>query len=386
MRNLWLAFSIFLIPLFVLASPVEGRVISGKGNVLLAAGEVVDDDLYVAGENVVVEGVVNGDLYVAGGVVEVRGTINGDLLSVGGTILVKGTVAEDVRVLGGSILLSNAQVGDSVSLFGGSLTIDRESRVGGGLVLGGGTAVVNGQVGRGIVGSVGSLTLNGRVGKDVRVGVGQLGVGPGARIGGEVVYVSQRKVNLASRAQIGAGIKQVLPRASQGAGRGWLGLKEVGERLNLGFKVWSYLSAVLVGLVVVSLFHRSSLEIPEAILENPLRTLGWGLLMLLLPPLLFIFLIVTLIGVPLALILLALWLIEGYLSKVWVGLLLGRGFFEAFGRGEVTPYARLAVGLLIYYLVTAVPVVGFWVSTATLVFGLGAILGWKRNRLLSSRA
>ena len=55
-----------------------------QGTVLtVPAGEVVRDDLYLAGSEIHVLGTVDGDLVVAGSAIVVSGVVNGDVIAAG---------------------------------------------------------------------------------------------------------------------------------------------------------------------------------------------------------------------------------------------------------------------------------------------------------------
>lgn len=383
MKKLLSFLAIFLVPIFLLVPTAQARVISADENAVVAAGEIIDDDLYIAAGNVTVEGTVNGDVYAAGGFVNVKGTINGDVLAAGGMLTISGIVTQDVRAAGGNITLSDGEVGDSVSIFGGNLMIDENSSVGGGLVIGGGSAMINGSVARGIVGGVGSLTVNGSVGKDIQVGAGQLILDSNADIDGKVTYTSEQEASIAEGASVSGKVKQVLPKSVEGVGQMGRDVSNVAERLNFGFKIWSYLAALLVGAVLLYFFRKPTQEISQSILEKPLPALGWGLAVLLLGPLALGLLMATLIGMPLAFILLGIGIVEIYLAKIFVGLLFGKSIFKALDRAKINHYVQLAVGLAVYYLLTSVIVLGFFVSSATAVFGLGAAFIWKKETLLN---
>ena len=68
---------------------------------ILPRGEVVNDDLYVTGNQVIINGDVEGDLVVAAGYVEINGVVNGDVLAAGGAVVIAGAVQDDVKIRNG---------------------------------------------------------------------------------------------------------------------------------------------------------------------------------------------------------------------------------------------------------------------------------------------
>jgi hypothetical protein len=188
-------------------------------NVTIDADEVVEDDLYVAAQNVTVEGTVQGDLVAVGG------TVEGDVISAGRTVIVNGTIEDDVRSAGQALLIGeDAQITDDLIAAGFSLESERGSTVGGELLYGGYQALVAGNVEENLRGGMTAFELNGEVGGNVNVEVdgggaqpagGQFAAGapevpipsvePGlmltdsARAGGDLRYVSSSRGEIASR-------------------------------------------------------------------------------------------------------------------------------------------------------------------------------------------
>ena len=87
-----------LILLLTLAGSVAAAEYRASDRVDIDTEETVEDDLYVAAGQTVIDGRVNGDLTVASGTVEVRGTVAGSLNSTGGNVTVSGSVARSGRV------------------------------------------------------------------------------------------------------------------------------------------------------------------------------------------------------------------------------------------------------------------------------------------------
>ena len=106
----------------------------------------------------------------------------------------------------------------------------------------------------------------------------------------------------------------------------------------------------------------------------PFRTLLAGLAALFLGPFLIAFAFSTLVGIPLALLLAALYAGLAYLSHVVVALWLGHALLRASGPqtfGRVL--SALAVGLFILYFAAALPGVGAFLVFPVLVLGAGAL-------------
>ncbi|MFC2048582.1 hypothetical protein ACFLSK_04055, partial [Chloroflexota bacterium] len=134
-------------------------------------------------------------------------------------------------------------------------------------------------------------------------------------------------------------------------------------------------------IIIVLLAPRRMKAITESIRTRPWPSLGWGAVILFATPIAALIVCVTVIGLPLGLITLALYAIAIYLTQLFVGLLIGQLIIGAF-RGVETKAAlvgALALGLAILSLLKLIPYVGFFIGLAAILFGLGAILVSERK-------
>jgi hypothetical protein len=84
---------------------------------------------------------------------------------------------------------------------------------------------------------------------------------------------------------------------------------------------------------------------------------------------------ITLIGLPISLMLCALYLAAIYLAKVWVGAFLGRMLLQTSGSTKGDWFLGLLVGLLILTIVGFIPYLGGLVRFGVVCLGLGAFAG-----------
>jgi cytoskeletal protein CcmA (bactofilin family) len=399
-------------------------------SVVIGPDEVVDDDLYAAGNDIVVEGTVRGDLVAFGRNVTVNGTVEGDLIGAGQSVEIGGEVDDDVRVAGQAILLSEgASVGDDLIAAAYSLQNEPESNVGGTLWYAGYQALLAGTVGEDLAVAANGLTLGGEIGGDADVDVdGEEGgaappafvpvpqvpiptVEPGltltdsALIGGNLTYQSSTEAQIDPGARIeGDVVREERPVEEE---------EEEAARSPLTETVLDALSSlvalVLVGLLLVWIAPGWIRRRAYTVLDRPLASLGWGLLGLVAFPILGV--VVLLVTILLAIVLglltlgslvaliivlgllaeaalvLALWVSTNYLAQIVVSFLAGVLLVEAIrpgrGRGRVLP---LVVGLILYVVLRAIPVLGPLVGLAVVLLGLGAISHWIWAKLRRSRA
>lgn len=176
---------------FVAAQPVQAYEIDSDGRV--NEGEVINDDLILAQDNVVMEGTVNGLLLATAQNVIINGTVNGDAfvfaqnVTIGEGAVIQGnlfTGAQTVIVSGkveGSVfsggmattLKKPAFVGRNVYFGGYSLEILQGAEVNKDVAAGGYQVIVAGNINRDLNADLGALKINGRIGRNVSVVVAE---------------------------------------------------------------------------------------------------------------------------------------------------------------------------------------------------------------------
>ena len=190
-----------------------------------------------------------GDVYAAGNNVRITGNVTGDVFAAGGTVDVSGNVGQDVLIAGGSLNIRGAKIGDGLTMAGGNIFVSNDASVSGGLIFGGGNVNIDSPVNRGVVGGGGMVNLNNRVGKSAYIGAGNLNLGSGAIINGDLVFSGENDPVLAEGASVAGQISKIWPEKMTEAGRAGREAAEGG--LKLGFKLWSYLAALLTGTVLL---------------------------------------------------------------------------------------------------------------------------------------
>lgn len=198
-----------LMGLLFSSTALAAEVVNGDPYIL-PRGEVVTDDLYVSGDEVIIDGTVEGDLIVAGGYVEINGVVMGDLIAAGGAVVISGVVQDDVRAAGGSVLLTG-RVGDDFFAAGGGgwpgmafipmqmegrnvpqgVTVAAGASVDGDAFIAGGEGLVAGSVGRNLSAGMGNLTFSGRVAGNAALYAETLAVVPGALVQGGLRYSTE---------------------------------------------------------------------------------------------------------------------------------------------------------------------------------------------------
>lgn len=312
---------------------------------LLAVPSVVSAEEVRTGGDVVVgpNETVEDDLRVYAGSVEVLGTVDGSLDVYAGSVRVDGEVAGDAELHGGSVEV-DGRVGGDLSAFGGSVRLGDSARVGGRMEGGASSLYVGGSVAGGAELSADSLVLgpSSSIGGGLRYSAASFDRSPGSRVSGAVEDVEDAE----------------------------FGREETvfGDVL---FSLYGLLVHLALGAVLLLVFPGFSEEVSLRARSEPLRSSGWGLLFLLAVPAVLVLVSLTLVGIPLALAGLFLYVLALWIGSVYGALSLGAWLLERVGfyRGR---WAALAAGLVAVALLDMLPLVGGLAGFAVLLLGFGA--------------
>lgn len=415
---------VLVIALLVSLCPTVAPALDVRSSehIIIAADEVVEGDLYLSAEIVRVDGVVRGDLVAVGRKVTLRGRTEGDFIAAGQEIVVLGAVGDDMRAAGMLIKLgAEATVADHIVSAGYSFEAVPGSRVGGEVVFRGGKARIAGDIGAGLRVSGGAVELAGEVVGDAEIEVfggmedspwferffpvgselplvaGGLTVKESAHIGGRLDYASPSEGAVVDGV-VDAGVAwKPMP---AGSGAGFDGDEHPPSLASrLGAQLRRFTALLLVGLL---LLWRTPTWVDgwtEKLAKKPLPSFGWGLLghvgfpLAVLAILLLLILLAVLVGalslgrlvaliVPFGLAALVVLVVAFVATVVLAAPVLvsaagGRALFaRAWPARASSRYLPFIVGLVLYVVLTGMPIIGWGLGLIAIILGLGAIIQW----------
>ena len=274
---------------------------------------------------------MTGDVFAAGQTVVVTGTVDGDLIAAAQQVVVDGTVNGDVRAAG-AVVTVNGHVARSVSGLAQQVNISSSGRVDGSLLAAGETVSAFGPVGRGITAGGGTLQLGGPVGGKALLWAERLSLGPNTRIAGDLNYRSDTEAEIPSGAVAGRVQYQPIERATRQE-------PLLNGLFDFGSLIWLFGSAIIGGLAII-LAPRASARAVELGRQQPLQAFSVGLLTLFAVPVAAVLIGVTLVGMPLAFVVTALYWLGLLLAWPAVGLVVGTELARRTRPGHDDPGAR----------------------------------------------
>jgi cytoskeletal protein CcmA (bactofilin family) len=373
----YIGFIMFTCVLFLSLAHTAFAETRREDRVVVEADEIINEDLFIGGSHVEILGEVNGDVYIGAENVEIHGLINGDLLVAAETITVTGTLNDDIRVAGKTLTLTGATINDGVTFLGERMTLGSETTVNGTILFLGDTLRVDGLINGNIRGAGDTFVVNGEVTDSLYVATRVLHFGETALVNGDVYYTSDLEATTDEGSVINGDLnweRIVIPE--------WR--KALSFWAEPVFAFISFLGTLVVGTFLLLVFYRPVTLISKRIRERPLLSLGMGSLVFLLAFPLFLLLILTVIGIPLAFLGITLFILGLCFGGIFVALALGHFFLEVLRpKATAAPSAYLSflVGLISLYLLYQLPLFGWLLNLIVALMGLGALLyGAQRIR------
>ncbi len=337
------------------------------GDVSVASGERITDDLYVAAGTFEFDGQADRDVSVAAGEATIGGTTAGSVQLATGQADVTGAIEGSLRVLSGTVRISGSVEGD-VLMAGGQLDLTSSGAIGGDLIVASGTIDIRGDIAGEISGYAMQTTLGGVLQGGVDVGTSDLEILNTARIAGPVEYTGRQEADVDANAQLAQGVDQ---REVDPWGDGDNPLARASGSLLR--TMWALVAGVLLVIAAPRLVNQLG-----ANGRRVLRSLAAGVAALVVAPIVAIVLMVTVIGIPAGLILLTILGVALYLSQVVVGTTIGRFILPAKWNDGSRGYHLLAMTLGVVLLggLRLVPVPYFYplLSIVITIWGVGASL------------
>jgi cytoskeletal protein CcmA (bactofilin family) len=408
-RGILFLLSLVIFPLFVMVSPTLSAETRYGETVIIRSDEVVNDDLYIAGETVIIDGLVKGDAVIAARQAMVNGKVEGDLMAAGRSISINGSIGDDARIAGQVLTLgTKAKVTDDMMAAGMSLENQVGSLIGGDLNFGGMQVLLAGAVGKNVRVGVDTLEVSGSVGKNLdatvvgdpntpkmlgkaktSIAIPQLQSGltikPTAKINGNFRYKSGGAAQISPDAKIAGTITP--------------------ERLDResDTNVWSegfgyiqrFLALLLIGWLLLRFTPNWMQGLVNTIQAQPLASLAWGSLGLIaIVPVAFLlfislFLVCGVLAFTLPILIppilgagilayialaLVVVVIIGYFTPTIAGLGAGEWLTQKFRpQKSIQKFGQLVIGLLLFTALSIIPVLGWLVNLGVAILGMGGL-------------
>jgi len=315
------------------------------------------DSYYFGGKNEI-DGDVFGDLYVLGGQVTISGDVHEDLIIIGGRVIITGNVGGDIRLIGGQVAIYG-NVGSDVVAGGYQLDIGKSSVVGGDITAFVSLMTIDGVIEGGVSGNIGAFLLNGTVEKDVDISIQDaLNMAAESSIGGDLAYSALLEVVLDKSNVDGRVIFK----------------KFQFEPVHFLYEFGVMLAALILAAFFAVLFPKYLSRFANITRDNMFKSFGVGLLTAMLFVIIPLILMLTLVGIPIAMIGFGMILIFWFSMEVFVAALLASYFLNLKKKTSARKLFIVMAGMIFAYHVFAlVPYLGIAVKFVLLAIALGGV-------------
>jgi|GEM_PF-1802205 len=369
----------------------EAMLVRAGEDVFVSQEESLSEDMALFASTISVDGYVDADVIAFCKSLVITGVINYDLQGGAETIDLTGQVGDDFRA-GGRYVDVRGPVGDDAIVFCERFTLGSSGRIGGearvwcseayfqGDVDGNlrascGRAEAHGHVGGNLAIEASSIKISGPVDGNADLKAATIVLLPGCVISGGLVYSSPQEIEIQEGARVEGPIerreveveaeeKETIEEFLAGMGAIWVFLK-----------VAFFVGQIIVGLILLGLFRRFSVAAAASFSGHIWKSLGIGIVFTCCAIIASLILPFTVIGLPLAIMLICFSLIIWYLASIVVGLSVGGlmvGAFKERRTGRLI--GGLILGLLILRALSFIPILGFLIQLFVVLAGMGAIL------------
>lgn len=361
----------------------------------------VEDNLYVAAGTVTVDAIIGGDLIVAAGMITVNDTIFEDLTAAGADILINAIIGDDAKIAGQNIRILKSINGDLI-VFGANVEISKEVIIAGDLIVCGGRVVVKGRVEGDAKAIGGTVTFNGEVAGKTDLEADVLNIG--GRFKGASV-IAANKINFEDRAEFHDGLEYWQQEGETDLSSYMInGLASFNPNLELYQDAvnWKYLgfglaafaiiyifSIVLTIFLLTILFGKVFSKAGKLINESYIKNFGYGLLYFISLPLIALFFFLILIGIPIGLVLIHVFLFSLLFAYSITSIILAYGINIQYKKNW-NKWRIMLVALLIFAilkLMTAIPFLGLLLVIVVVGMAFGTLISqylpWEKTTIES---
>lgn len=334
------------------------------------------DNYYAAGNRVDITAPMPADVIVAGRDVTIRQSVSGDIAAAGWRVELAGRADDDVRVAGSEIVVNAPVMGD-VTMAGGTITLGPQSIIGGRSWITGNTVRIDGVLDRDVSVAAANVIVTGEIRQPTRIVAERLEIAKGARVWGPLTYRGPQPAIVADGAMVQGPVTytRIAPREARRA-------REMPVASTLLFSIHLFLA----GLLVIVFLPRTEASIVETLRRQPGKSALAGLTLVVTVPIAALFLILSVLGLPLGLVLAAMYAVLLFAGVLTTAFFVGEWEGRVLGSDTGMTRRRQVVLLLAGVLTLAVLRVLFGGFTVfvSMLFGFGALALWMYQSIVKS--
>ena len=350
--------------IFALTLSLGAAEYRGGETITVREIDTLKTDLFSGCRILDVNGLVEGDVFAGCERITVEGEVLDDVITGCRVLTVTGVVGDNVIGFAQTIIIDGEVKGD-VLAFGGVVRITERARINGNVYVGAGDfRFEGGHIGGFLRGGAGDANLEGRVEGKVELEVGDIYFGPDYFAKGGTILKLHQAIEEYEIEHMPKDLEVIV--------------KHEDMFVSGAFFLWSLVALLIVGMVIVALFKNFSKDYLTFTKTGLGKSIGYGVLLLILTPLAIGILAVLILTIPISLILLAAYLVLLYISIAFAALYVG-DYILSFFRKETTNnglFLSMLVGVVIVSLLCHVPFIGALFGFFIISFGMGSLVNY----------
>lgn len=361
---------------FLFLTPITAQAFSTEvnDNIYIGKNEAVDGNFYATGKSITIDGVVSGDVICAAQTITINGIVEGDIIAAAQNINFNGDVKGNIRVMA-NYLNVNGVVGKNLNVFSSVTTFSKNSKIAWDAVIFSNASEIRGIIEGNLHGSISDTVITGKIGRNVDLIIDEKGsnsslvINKEAVIAGDLNYTSLTDASIESESSIAGQINKTQAQK-----------KSFNWSVFVWMRIFGIFSALLVALAMWFLWEDGV----SKSLANINRKWGLNLLsgLIIFGTILFasVIMAITVIGLPLAFVLLIMGATVFYLGKIISAIFVGNFLVSYFTKKKL-PVLSIVIGIIIAWLLFSIPYVGWILSLIALLLGGGALLAVLKEKL-----
>ncbi len=331
--------------------------------VFMTMSNVYAIDIAKVGETVIQEGEYDSIRFVAGNSVTNKATVKGLSLIAGNQLTLHGS--SEYGFYAGNVVNINENIQKDLFAAGNSVIIGSSAEIGRDVFIAGNIVVIGSNLKRDLRVGASKVDISGiTIMGDAYIDCDRLIMNEDTVITGKLTYYESTVVSGIENAKIGSkNVKEVSEVVVE-----YTVLDKIQEL------VFSYFSSVVVMIIVLLILPRAKERLNNTKIEVGyiaiMSAIGFGLLVFI--PIVSLIALFTGILTPLALIIIALYIIIVYLSSLVTAYVFGNLICTKLIKVD-SMFASVLIGILLLKLVTLIPVIGGFIVFLSIVYGIGLI-------------
>ncbi|MFH1192360.1 MAG: polymer-forming cytoskeletal protein [bacterium] len=378
-KSILLLCSLFLLMPFISIRAQETYKIPAEKSITATTAEKTaapsNKNFYRAGAIIEINEPVNGDVIVMAQKLKINAPVSGDVIAIAEEIKINNDIEGDLRIAGKNVII-NGKIKKNANIFSVNTEIGKTAMLEKDLLIYGQTILNNGIIKGDLNASADKKfelknAIEGNA--DIKLGdTGKLIICPNSSINGNLSYTSIKEADIADGAIINGEKKHINPEdAKQKTSINWF------------WKLIALFSMLALGMVVIMIDKKNTMSAAGEIIKHSNKSLLFGILYIISIPAISIALLFTLIGIPISIILLAIFFILLYASQVFASIALGKILTKKY---KISDINAMIIGVLVFTILVSLPWIGDAIKLLAILIGLGAIINTKRMMLKESNS